>query len=307
MHLDQAGLIPESQCGFRKDRRTIDMIFIARQLQEQNMYLYMTFVDQTKTFDTFGRDELRKIMTKLRYLPRFIAMVRQFHNDMQASVQNDGAYSEPFPVTNGVKQGCVMAPKLFSMKFSAMLTYDFQDCDAGFPIYNSFGGKLFNLRRLQAKYKGQTDVLDTCKLLYADDLADNAKNRDKNAGGVGLHITSMWQFRSCNQHKKIRSPQASTWKYVQRTKHHYEWTKLQVVDKFTYLGNILSRAVQTADEVTARTVKASVAFGRLRTNACERNSIRLDIKLKVFNVVVLPTILYACGTCAVYQRHAKRL
>ena len=28
--------------------------------------------------------------------------------------------SEPFEVTNGVKQGCVMAPTLFSMMFSAM-------------------------------------------------------------------------------------------------------------------------------------------------------------------------------------------
>ena len=34
-HLDQKGLIPESQCGYRKDRGTIDMIFTARQLQEK--------------------------------------------------------------------------------------------------------------------------------------------------------------------------------------------------------------------------------------------------------------------------------
>ena len=55
-HLDQAGLIPESQCGFRKERGTIDMIFTVRQLQEkckeQNVDLYMTFVDLTKAFDT---------------------------------------------------------------------------------------------------------------------------------------------------------------------------------------------------------------------------------------------------------------
>ena len=34
-HLEQSVLLPESQCGFRKDRGTIDMIFTARQLQEK--------------------------------------------------------------------------------------------------------------------------------------------------------------------------------------------------------------------------------------------------------------------------------
>ena len=34
-HLAQSGLLPESQCGFRKDRETTDMIFTARQLQEK--------------------------------------------------------------------------------------------------------------------------------------------------------------------------------------------------------------------------------------------------------------------------------
>ena len=34
-HLEQSRLLPESQCGFRKDWGTIDMIFTARQLQEK--------------------------------------------------------------------------------------------------------------------------------------------------------------------------------------------------------------------------------------------------------------------------------
>ena len=129
MHLDQAVIIPESHCGFRTDKGTIDMIFTARQLQEkcqeQNVDLYMSFVDLTKAFDTVGRDGLRKIMAKFGCPPRFIAMVRQFHYGMQARVQNYRKYSEPFPVTNGVKQGCVKAPTLFSMVFSAKLTYAF--------------------------------------------------------------------------------------------------------------------------------------------------------------------------------------
>ena len=83
--------------------------------------------------------------------------------------------------------------------------------------------------------------------------------------------------------------------------------KLKVVDKFTYLGNTLSRAVHIDDEVTARIAKASVAFGRLRANVWERNGIKLDTKLKVYKAVVLPTLLYACETWTVYQRHAKRL
>ena len=60
-----------------------------------------------------------------------------------------------------------MAQTLFSVVFSAMLTYAFQDVDADFPIWYRFDGKLLNLRRLQAKSKVQADVAD--KLLYADD------------------------------------------------------------------------------------------------------------------------------------------
>ena len=85
----------------------------------------MTFVDLTKVFDTVSRDGLLKMIAKFNCTPRFIAMVQQFHCGMQAVVQNDGEDSEPFRVTNGVKLGCVIAPTLFSMKFSALLTVAF--------------------------------------------------------------------------------------------------------------------------------------------------------------------------------------
>ena len=172
-HLEQSRLPPESQCGFRKDRGTIDMIFTAWHLQEkcqeQNMDLYMTFVDITKAFDTVSHEGLWKIMAKFGCPTKFIAMVRQFHDGMLARVQNDGEFSDPLPVTNGVKQDCVLAPTLFNMMFSAMLTAAFQDGDNGIPIRYRFDLKLFNLRRLQAKSKVQTEVLD--EFLFADDMA----------------------------------------------------------------------------------------------------------------------------------------
>ena len=162
------------------------MIFTARQLQgkcqEQNVDLYMTFVDLTKAFDTVSRERLWKIMAKFGCPAKFIAMVRQFHDGMLAMVQNDGEFSDPFPVTNGVKQGCVLASTLFSMMFSAMLTDAFQDDDNGIPIRYRFDGKLFNLRRLQYKSKVQTEVLD--EFLFADDMAKGAPTEEKMQKGV---------------------------------------------------------------------------------------------------------------------------
>ena len=310
VHLDQTGLIPESQCGFRKDRGTIDMIFTERQLQEkcqeQNVDLYMTFVDLTKAFDTVSRDGLWKIMAKFGCPPRFIAMVRQFHDGMQARVQNDGEFSEPFEVTNGVKQGCVLAPTLFSMMFSAMLMDAFQDSDTGFPIRYRFDGNIFNLRRLQAKTKVQTDVLD--ELLYVDDMDKNASTEAKMQRAMDQVSQSCDNYDLTISTKKTEVVhQPAPGKPYNEPTITVNGQKLKVVDKFTYLGSTLSRAVHIDDEITARIAKASVAFGRLRANVWERNGIKLDTKLKVYKAVVLPTLLYACETWTVYQRHAKRL
>ena len=168
-----------------------------------------------------------------------------------------------------------------------------------------FDGKLLNLRRLQIKSKVQTDVVD--KLLYADDLAENAKLEEKLQGAVDHMSKACGNFKLTISTKKTEVVhQPVPGKPYSEPTITVNGQKLQVVDKFTYLGNTLSRAVHIDDEVTARTAKASVAFGRLRTNVWEGNGIRLDAKLKVYKAVVLPIHLYACETWTVYQRHAKK-
>ena len=68
------------------------------------------------------------------------------------------------------------------MMFPAMLTAAFQGGDNGIPIRYRFNGKLFNLRRLQAKSKVQTEVLD--EFLFADDMAKGAPTEEKMQKGV---------------------------------------------------------------------------------------------------------------------------
>jgi hypothetical protein len=102
----------------QEKRGTTDMIFAARQLQEkwqeQNVDLFTTCVDIAKAFDTVSREGVWKIIAKFGCPPTFTEMVRQFHDDMLTRVQDEGESSNAFLVTNGVKQGCVLAPTLFN-------------------------------------------------------------------------------------------------------------------------------------------------------------------------------------------------
>ena len=99
------GLLPENQCGFRGGRGTVDMIFVARQLQEkcQEQYddLFITFIDLTKAFDTVCRDGLWQIMKKFGCPRKLTTLVRQLHDGMRATVLDSGDTSDSFPVTNG--------------------------------------------------------------------------------------------------------------------------------------------------------------------------------------------------------------
>ena len=109
-----------------------------------------------------------------------------------------------------------------------------------------------------------TDVLDD---LYADDMDNNASS-EANMQRAMDQVSQSWD----NYDLTIRTKKTEVVHQPAPGKPYNEpiitvnGHKLKVVDKFTYLGSTLSRAVHIDDVVTARIAKASVAFGRLLAN-----------------------------------------
>ena len=111
-------------------------------------------------------------MKKFGYPAKFITMVHQFHDGMQARVLYDANCSETFSVTDSVKQSCVLVSTLFSMTFTAMLSDAFYS-DHGTCIgyrYRTDGG-LLSASKLQAKTKVENDWVR--HFLFADNCALN--------------------------------------------------------------------------------------------------------------------------------------
>ena len=84
-------------------------------------------------------------------------------------------------------------------------------------------------------------------------------------------------------------------------------TRLNIIQRFRYLGSTLSQNATIDDEVDIWIAKASASFGRLSKQVWKRKGISIDTKLKVYKAVVLPTLLYGCETWTVYQCHAVKL
>ena len=170
------------------------MIFAVRQLQEkcleQRQDLCLLFIDLTKAFDTVSRPGLWSVLSKLGCPPKFISMVWSLHDGMMARVIENGDVSDLFPVTNGVKQGYVLAPTLFSLLFAEMLSAALAKTSAGTTIRYRTDGHFFDLRRLKCKHKVQEALVrdfllqTTVQWLLTPKRTCNARSLP---GGPGHH------------------------------------------------------------------------------------------------------------------------
>ena len=113
--------ISDMQFGFMPGKGTIDVIFIARQLQEKylgkNKNLYFAFVDLEKAFDRVPSDVVRLAMRKLNIdeWPTETVMAMYELSGSTARVKN--TVGSKFNVKVGVHQGSVLSLLLFIVVF----------------------------------------------------------------------------------------------------------------------------------------------------------------------------------------------
>ncbi|XP_060133875.1 uncharacterized protein LOC132592550 [Zootoca vivipara] len=238
---------------------------------------------------------------------KFVNIIRLLHDNMTATIaDNNGSQSEPFTVGPAVKQGCVIAPTLFIIFIAMILHLVEGKLPTGVEIIYRTDGKLFNLSRLKAKSK--VTVTSVIELQYADDNIVCARSEDDlqtilnifaeayEKLGLSLNIKKTKVLHQQVQNNPSAVPQIQL-----------SGVTVENVDHFSYLGSYLSTRANIDAKIQHRLSSVSAVFSRLKCRVFEDRDIRRETEMLVYKAIVLPTLLYACGTWTTYKRHLQLL
>ena len=112
-------VLRDEQAGFRQERSCTDQIATLRIIIEQTIEwqtsLYLTFIDFEKAFDSIDHHVLWNILRHYGIPEKVVSIIRQLYQGFTCQVIHAGNLTDPFPVTTGVRQGCLLSPLLFLM------------------------------------------------------------------------------------------------------------------------------------------------------------------------------------------------
>nr|VZI47645.1 unnamed protein product [Spirometra erinaceieuropaei] len=190
--------------------------------------------------------------------------------------------------------------------FSAMPMDSYRNERPEIRVAYGTDGQLLNQRRMHLQSRVSTITVH--ELLFADDRALKTTSEEDTQRSMDLFSAAFENFglvintqTSVVMHRPPpnvahNTPQISV-----------NGIQLQVVDNFTYRGSSLSCSIKVDDKVARRTSKASQAFERLQKTVCNRHGLQLDTKLKMYKIVILPTLLVGAETWTVYMKQVRRL
>jgi exonuclease III len=280
-HLDSQ--LEESQAGFRPGRSTVDNIFVLRQIlerrQQYNRETMMAFLDFSAAFDSVDRHSLWRLM-KIKGVPKnIVELVKNIYNETICRVKAYGQVSEPFSVSTGVRQGDVLSPLLFLLAVDRIMN----------RAASASNGVLVS------------DDLAVANLEYADDIVAIAEN----VAELQAHVKAIEDCSACLG-LKLNSAKCKTIATTNIVPVMVNGEAIETVPSFCYLGSSISSDNSATGEINVRIGRAHTAFKSLST-IWKRRGIRTKIKNRLFDSLVLSSLLYGLETVPLSTAASNRL
>ena len=301
-YCEAEGILPEEQCGFRPRRSTVDMLFVVRRLQElgrkRGIPLFLCFIDLQKAYDSVDRTLLWDVLARFGVPTAMIAVIRQFHDGMRACVRmDDGECSESFNVEQGLRQGCVLAPLLFNIFFSAMLYIALQRFSKDADIL----ADLVHLEETPTMMGPEEALAKVQRAIWGMLYADDAGIVSRSPHGLakmmaiivevseafGLTVSEKKTETMCMPPRSVEAEQFQTMAAGQR----YTQT-----NRLVYLGGVITESPNLIVEISRRTRLAWFCFRRYSKQLYDRPKARLELKVRMLKAEVIETLLYGCVT-----------
>jgi len=111
-------IIVDHQCGFRRNRSTIDHIYCIRQILEKkweyNEPVHPLCIDCKKAYDSVRREVLYKILIEFGIPRKLVKLIKMSLTETFSRVRVGTNVSDRFPIRNGLKQEDALSPMLFN-------------------------------------------------------------------------------------------------------------------------------------------------------------------------------------------------
>jgi hypothetical protein len=111
-------IIGDHQCGFFRNRSTMNQIFYIRQVLEKkweyNGMVHQLFIDFKKAYDSIRKEVLYNILVEFGIPKKLVRLIKTCLNETYSKVRVGKLLSDKFPIQNGLKQGNTLSPLLFN-------------------------------------------------------------------------------------------------------------------------------------------------------------------------------------------------
>ena len=216
-------------------------------------------VDLKKAYDQVCRDKLWCMLDEYGVKGKLLRAIRSLYEGSEACVRVDGMLSGWFPISKGVRQGCVLSPWLFNVFMDRIM------------------------REVKDRIQGGVQLTTTQvqMLLFADDMivcTEKKEDMERNLAEMRV-VMEKWGMSMHWGKTKVM--------LVSRTGEGCEISvdgeEVEEVDKLKYLGVMLSGDGRCDDEIEQRIGAAARVVGAMRKEVLERRELRKRTKMRVFN------------------------